>query len=85
MLSREQKWPRENVNNLKKCARGIVLILGLRLFSVERKLVLVNSYRLLLNILNRDFSMKFKYFNMLDGSFSAVNICVLTPLRALTR
>ena len=29
--------------------------------------------------------MKFKYFNRLDGSFSAVNICVLTPLRALTR
>ena len=29
--------------------------------------------------------MKFKYFNRLDARFSAVNICVLTPLRALTR
>ena len=29
--------------------------------------------------------MKFTYFNRLDDRFSAVNICVLTPLRALTR
>ena len=28
--------------------------------------------------------MKFKYFSRLDDRFSAVNICVLTPLRALT-
>ena len=29
--------------------------------------------------------MKFNYFNRLDDRFSALNICVLTPLRALTR
>ncbi len=45
------KMDSENVNNLKKCARGIVLILEQRLFSVKRKLVLVNMYRLLLFIL----------------------------------
>ena len=69
---------RENVNNLKKCRRGTVLILGdgYRLFSVERKLVLVNMYRLLLFILSYIyFSVTLKW---LDDRFSAVNICVLT-------